>query len=147
MTEEESVNWDSMEEASIAISDWADRTFPGRSPKASLLKLNMEEIPELLTHLKTRGTSKIGDELADCFILLLDLSVIWNVDLKKAIAHKMQINNHRMWVKDNETGFFNHVVITQTVDQSGADAARGRPAGFDQAGPGPETLDQKVDER
>lgn len=138
-------DWDSMEEASMAISDWADRTFPGRSPKASLLKLNMEEIPELLTHLKTMGTSKIGEELADCFILLLDLSVIWNVDLGKAIEHKMQINNHRMWAKDKETGFYNHVTVTQTVDQS--NATLGRFAHLVEEGSRPETLDQKMDER
>jgi NTP pyrophosphatase (non-canonical NTP hydrolase) len=102
-------NWDSLTETSLYIHYWAQRTFPGRSPTASLSKLILEEIPELLEHRKRHGVDGIGPELADCFILLMDLACIWNVNLKEAIRDKMRINEQRMWLPDKETGFFNHV--------------------------------------
>jgi NTP pyrophosphatase (non-canonical NTP hydrolase) len=97
-----------IQEWAVYINGWANATFPGRSPKASLNKLVMEEIPELLQHLKQWGPEGIGGELADCFILLLDLAVIWGIDLPTAIGSKMIVNERRTWTKDIETGFYNH---------------------------------------
>lgn len=105
------------------INAWADATFPGRKPKAALTKLVMEEIPELLTHLKEKGPEGIGGELADCFILLMDLAVIWKVDLPSAIRDKMEINERRMWRKD-EIGHYHHVSLTPEVNFEGATAER-----------------------
>lgn len=102
------VDWDSLACVSAYIHEWANATFPGRAPTATLTKLVMEEIPELLTHRKQNGNAGIGTELADCFILLLDLAQIWGVDLPYAIRDKMQINERRMWVKDTATGHYNH---------------------------------------
>lgn len=130
---DDAVNWDSLSDAANAINAWANRTFPGRGPRSSLNKLNMEEIPELLTHLKEHGPEGIGEEWADCLILLLDLAVIWKVNPAEAIKNKMQINNHRMWRKDDETGAYNHVAIKQVVDQTGADTARRPTADSPQA--------------
>lgn len=121
------VKWDSMEQASQAINDWANRTFPGRGPKSSINKLGMEELPELLVHLKEKGPDGIGGEWADCMILLLDLARIWGLDPAQAIQTKMEINEHRMWLKDQETGFYNHVKVQVNVDLSAADRAREAP--------------------
>lgn len=138
MNEAPIINWDSMADASKAINDWANRTFPGRGPKSSINKLGMEELPELLIHLKEHGPEGIGEEWADCLILLLDLARIWKIDPAKAIERKMTINNHRMWRKDDETGFYNHVSIDHpTPDFSGADAARAPATGAGQASEGP----------
>lgn len=120
----EAANWDSMDEAARAINAWANRTFPGRGPKSSVNKLGMEEIPELLLHLKKQGPEGIAGEWADCMILLLDLAVIWGIDPSTAIWEKMIVNNNRMWAKDHETGFYNHVVVQQAVDQSQAEEVR-----------------------
>lgn len=118
------VDWDSMSDAADAINAWANRTFPGRKPKAALSKLTMAEIPELLVHLNEHGTDNIGEEWADCLILLLDLAVTWKVNPGEAIRRKMEINNHRMWRKDEDTGHFQHVVVKQVADQSGAEHGR-----------------------
>lgn len=109
------INWDSFEEVSTYIHEWAQRTFPGRNPKSSVTKLGMEEIPELLIHLKEKGTKDIGQEWADCLILLLDLARIWGINPFEAIRAKMEINERRMWVKEEETGFYNHVKTTREV--------------------------------
>lgn len=105
------IDWDSMYDVAKYVNEWARRTFPGRKPKASLTKLTMEEIPELLIHLKEKGTDGIGDELADCFILLLDLAYTWDVNLAKAISRKMLVNERRMWTKDEDLGHWNHATL------------------------------------
>lgn len=120
------MNWNKIDEVSNEIHAWANRTFPGRVPDSSLFKLVMEEIPELLAHKKEHGTQDIGLELADCFILLMDLAKIWKVDIAIAIRDKMEINNQRMWALDPSTRFYNHVVPKITVDQSDADTCRER---------------------
>lgn len=125
MNEAPIINWDSMADASKAINDWANRTFPGRGPKSSINKLGMEELPELLIHLKEHGPEGIGEEWADCLILLLDLARIWKIDPATAIRNKMEINMRRHWKQDPETGFYNHVAIKPPeVDFSSADKAR-----------------------
>lgn len=112
----ETEDWDSMAWSSAYINAWARSNFPGRSPKAALTKLNMEELPELLIHLKEHGSVGIGEELADCFILMLDLARIWNVDLARAIKNKMQINERRMWKKDEALGHWNHMTVKVSKD-------------------------------
>jgi NTP pyrophosphatase (non-canonical NTP hydrolase) len=102
------VQWSNIYQAQRAIHEWANKTFPGREPAAALAKLVMEEIPELLEHKKKYGIEMIGEELADCFILLLDLAELWRVDVPQAIKSKMLKNASRTWIKDSTTGFYNH---------------------------------------
>lgn len=101
-------NWCDLDEAAHTVHTWANDAFPGRVPEASLMKLVMEEIPELLQHRKEKGLEKIGEELADCFILLLDLAEIWKVDVPNALRLKMTTNAARTWELDRATGFYNH---------------------------------------
>lgn len=100
------------------IKQWADNTFPGRSPVASLSKLVLEEIPELLMHFKEHGTRGIAGEFADTLILLLDLGKIWKIDIGKALGEKMFINERRMWKKDMSTGTYQHVNLVQRIEAS-----------------------------
>lgn len=91
-----------------SINAWANRVFPGRVPEASLTKLVMEEIPELLAHKREFGVVGIAGEVADCLILLLDLCEMWGVDAAQAIEDKMTINDKRTWQHDPTTGFYHH---------------------------------------
>ncbi len=102
------IDWNDVRAAQFAINSWANTALPDRVPEASLSKLVMEEVPELLIHRKERGTVGIGQELVDCLILLLDLAVIWDVDVPNALRAKMEINANRTWVLDEATGFYNH---------------------------------------
>lgn len=108
MIDPDLVEWNKMDSVAWAIHHWANETFPGRKPDSSLFKLVMEEIPEILQHKKKYGVEGIGDELADCIILLFDLSVIWDISLSSALERKMRINLTRTWNKDENTGFYNH---------------------------------------
>lgn len=104
------LNWDSMSEAQREIKLWADQKFgPERTWKLALDKLTYHEIPELFQHLMQKGFIGVGSELADCFILLLDLAELWGVDLSAEIRAKMQINHARKWRVDPVTGLSQHV--------------------------------------
>lgn len=121
------VNWYNMVDASEAIYMWANRTFPMRKAEEALTKLVLEEIPELLMHKKEQGVSDIGPELADCFILLLDLARMWGVHLPSALYQKMMINDQRMWRRDPILGHYNHVAIEHPPpDFTTAEAQRAR---------------------
>lgn len=115
MAESYLVDWTDFVEVQKFVNRWANLTFPDREPDSSIFKLVMEEIPEMLLHKKQHGVEGIGDELADCFILLLDLATIWNVDIALAIRRKMRVNMNRSWVKDKATGFYNHVDPVPTL--------------------------------
>lgn len=105
----EAADWDSLSSVARVVNLWADTVFPDRVAETALTKLAMEEVPELLIHRKKHGIDGIGTELADCLILLLDLAVIWGVDLEKALLKKMHRNVERTWGKDTATGFYNHL--------------------------------------
>lgn len=64
----------------------------------------LEELAELI------GSDKMSDpsELADVFILALDLAYLQDTDVGKAVADKMLVNANRKWrIEDN--GRMNHV--------------------------------------
>jgi NTP pyrophosphatase (non-canonical NTP hydrolase) len=104
-----SIDWNDIRQVQRHINEWADHTFGyGRDPQASLSKLVLEEIPELLSHKKVRGLEGIDLEFADTLILLLDLADMWGIDVPKALENKMSINHKRRWKLDESTGFYNH---------------------------------------
>lgn len=101
-------NWAHLPTAQMLVTKWANEAFPNRVPEASLSKLVMEEIPELLQHKREHGIETIQGELADCFILLMDLAEIWGIDIATAVRDKMMINAKRQWTHDPLTNFYNH---------------------------------------
>jgi len=87
----------SIKELQEEISAWVDTVNPGRTPISTISKL-LEEIGELL------GSDKMRDELelADIFILSLDLGTIQGIDIEEAIRKKLAINKSRSWrIADN----------------------------------------------
>lgn len=113
-------NWRHLPTAQRLVANWANATFPNRVPEASLSKLVLEEIPELLIHKREKGIENIQGELADCFILLMDLAEIWGVDIADAVRDKMLINAKREWTHDPNTGFYNHKETKQVVGHAPA---------------------------
>lgn len=103
------VNWTDLEQVQDEITRWANATFPERTAFNALSKVTMKEIPELLVHLEEQGTDNIGTELADVFILLIDLAAMWEVNLPTAIRDKMFVNYERTWKRDKESGLWQHI--------------------------------------
>lgn len=110
----EPVNWHLIMDTQLEITRWADEQFPGRTDHQTVFKLMVHEIPELMTHKKEKGTAGIGTELADCFILLMDLASMWGVDLTEAIRAKMETNYQRTWERDTH-GIYQHVTASTVV--------------------------------
>lgn len=87
------------------IGQWADEVFPDRTIQSAALKL-YEEIGEML-----RDPSN-ADEHADIYIMMFDLSRMYNVDIGASVRRKMARNRLRDW-KKTETGTLQH---TNTCD-------------------------------
>lgn len=82
------------------IGSWADEVFPDRTIQSAALKL-YEEIGEML-----RDPSN-ADEHADIYIMMFDLSRMYNIDIGAAVRRKMARNRMRQWRK-TETGTLQH---------------------------------------
>lgn len=104
------VKWHLIQDVQLEITRWADEQFPGRTEHNAIYKLMVHEIPEMMSHRKEKGTAGIGTELADCFILLMDLASMWGVDLSEAIRAKMEINYRRVWERDAH-GIYQHALM------------------------------------
>ncbi len=95
----------SITELQQEISAWVDTVNPKRTPISTISKL-LEEIGELL------GSERMEDELelADIFILALDLGTIQNINIEEAIRKKLAINKSRTW-KIADNGAMKHTNI------------------------------------
>lgn len=80
-----------------AVVEWADSISPLRQPKDAVVKL-VSEASELLDAV-LNDPSGVDGELADVFILLLDLANMHKVDLVEATWTKLRINQNREWVE------------------------------------------------
>ena len=84
------------------INDWANKNFPDRTTGDVVLKA-YEEIGEFMKN------PSDPHELADVFILFLDLAVMHNIDIGYAILQKMDINHNRKWQVDPDTRIMRHI--------------------------------------
>lgn len=85
------------------ISEWADTVYPSRTATQAMIKLVMEEIPEILQN----PTDPL--EFADAIILLIDAAKLSGIDIVEAAREKMAINRRRSWKVDPDTGVMRHV--------------------------------------
>lgn len=95
---------DKIAEAQQRIKNWADRVYPERTAHGALVKLMLEEIPELLN-----GGLDDPGEYADTLILLLDIAEMRGIDAIQAVHDKMKINEERSWKIDPLTKIMRHV--------------------------------------
>lgn len=93
----------SIAELQAEIAAWADSIHPTRTPISVISKL-LEELAELI------ASEKMSDplELADIFILSLDLAHLQQVDLSDAIQRKLEINRNRRWRRE-DNGRLQHI--------------------------------------
>ena len=69
-----------------------------RDPMNTAIKLS-EEVAELLHALYVDGAN-VGEEIADCMILLLDIAHLEDIDVSTNFKLKMAINANRQWKSD-----------------------------------------------
>lgn len=88
------------------IGEWADATFPKQTDRSVFQHLR-EEVAELDMDLRRGGPELIGEELADCAILLMNLAHLVGVSLADEIGAKHATNAGRTWKLD-DTGMVHH---------------------------------------
>lgn len=90
-----------------------ERGFDLETP-GDVFVLLVEEVGELARHIRmlkglsteiaAPGGSDMAEELADCFLYLVDLSNLVGVDLGMAAADKEEVNAARVWKRDERRG-------------------------------------------
>jgi hypothetical protein len=88
-------------EMTAMIQAWCDEVYPDRTKDQMITKL-MEEFQEL------RERPLDAWEMADIFIIMLDLCNHLGFDIAKVVHHKMDINRQREW-SINDDGILKHV--------------------------------------
>lgn len=84
------------------VSEWAQATFPHQTPASKIAHLQ-DEVRELAE------CPSDGEEMADCFILLLSLAEMHGCDLLQEARAKMTKNRARKWGKADERGVCHHL--------------------------------------
>lgn len=79
-----------IQELQEEVREWADEVFPTRNIQSMALKL-FEEISEMLR------APDDADEHADIYIMMLDLSRMYGVDVAAAVRRKIATNRLRSW--------------------------------------------------
>lgn len=90
------------------ISEWAQTTFPHQTPHSKIahLKKEVRELEEAPSDLV---------EMADCYILLLNLAEMAGGDLLTEAKKKMKVNRARKWGKPDADGVCLHIKEAQSV--------------------------------
>lgn len=83
------------------VVSWIRPLMPDdqRDPFNTAIKLQ-EELSELL-HAMHTGDGSIGEELADCMVLILDIAHLTSSDIVTEFWDKMEKNRDRAWHKKN----------------------------------------------
>jgi len=103
-----------LQEIAKEINDWQDKTFSKATALSAVTHLQ-REVVELTFAIQTKhykretGQSDIEKELADCFILLLNVAHLSGVDLEIATDEKMAINFNRVWGEPDADGVVEHI--------------------------------------
>ena len=103
------IAWDSVQKM---VTDWSERTFPTSTPE-SIYKHLKKEVRELGLALKdpckARRKRNMGEESADCILLLMHLNRKLGNSVYAEVEKKFGINTKRKWGKPNKDGFQEHV--------------------------------------
>jgi NTP pyrophosphatase (non-canonical NTP hydrolase) len=90
------------QETQQSITAWAEETFGAVAHHPDLVKRALLELQELEEAVSKQSQIEIAGELADVMILLYRLAELNDIDLKKAIDEKMNVNRHRRWKKNGD---------------------------------------------
>lgn len=112
--------YDSIKGMQRLVCNWADEALGERTYDQAFDKLD-EEIEEL----RDSGVEGRADEMADLFIILLDMAKMANIDIGTAVMNKLEVNRKRRWEKRD--GVFSHIEDTQKTFTFGFDI--GAPGG------------------
>lgn len=98
------------------VGEWGARTFPQSTPKSILahLRREVEELNEVFTNppsftSRNANIAALGEEAADCYLLLLHLAHRVGFDLQERAAWKFGVNQGRTWGPVDGDGVSEHL--------------------------------------
>ena len=100
-----------IEQLMSEITSWADTASPDQPVLGKLSHLR-DEVRELQVAVDDGSKADIEDELADCWILLLNISKKLGFTeqlIEHAITSKMRINRSRIWGRKGKDGQIYHI--------------------------------------
>lgn len=89
------------EEFNKELASWVNETFPTKTKESIALHLK-EEVDELLK-------SHNEEEIADCFMLVLDYANHLNIDILEAAKKKLKICKNRKWHEPDKDNVVRHI--------------------------------------
>jgi NTP pyrophosphatase (non-canonical NTP hydrolase) len=91
------------------IGQWGDSVFPKRT-SVSVAAHFEEEAGEFMAALRSGEREQAEEELADCFILLMQFAHVSGLRLSEVAERKMTVNRARTWRSEPEpAGHTKHV--------------------------------------
>lgn len=91
-----------IKELTEEVVDWVSGALPDRGVKGTAKKL-CEEVVELFEAVITEDIDEIGEEIADCMILILDIADCYYIDIPMEVRRKLEINKKRSWRVRNDS--------------------------------------------
>ncbi len=90
------------------VGCWAEATFPDSTPQSIMAHL-WDKVREL-DQIRERTDSLLGEEIADCVLLLIHLAYKKRISLSEVLLKKHEKNKRRKWeTEPNEKRNFHHV--------------------------------------
>lgn len=107
-------------ELQTEVGEWAGKTFTEATNKSIIEHLRREvmELDRAALYLRSFNAPRpdadvlrrrVGEEAADCFLLLLHLSHRIGIDLEAVARQKHEINRCRVWSKPDAQGVCSHI--------------------------------------
>lgn len=91
-----------LEKLGVEVLEWAQATFPGQLPSSVASHLH-DEAGELM---EEPGNN---EEMADCFLLLIQLAALHGYDILHEARKKFEVNRARKWGTPDARGVVKHI--------------------------------------
>lgn len=97
-------------EFALSVQQWQRETFPGGDSEGAAYHL-LEEAQELVREIESSEfASRIEEEAADVFLLLIAVAGLEEFNLMDVAQRKMEKNRVRVWeTEKNERGYRKHI--------------------------------------
>lgn len=93
-----------------SVGEWGDETFyTEHISHWEFVDGRMNHLKKEIEELEKAPYIETPEELADCFLILLHLAHLRNIDLLDEARKKMKINKDRSWGEADKDGVIEHV--------------------------------------
>lgn len=101
-----------MDAVQYMVGTWADQAFPGATPETihAHLRREVEELAQAIAATEPNVVA-VGEEIADCVLLLTHLAWQCGLNLRQLLIGKHNLNVSRTWGRPDAEGVVEHVRV------------------------------------